>query len=241
MAKPLASIFIAFLFLLLASCASPEKDWRLAERDDSKNAYLEFLAKHPDSKFAEDARIRIDELKIINAWERAEFKDSLTTYQSFIDDYGDSEYVAAAHERIQEIQRDKYWKMIQTDSNKEAVEAFLMQYPDAPQVNEARSILAAIITAEEAAKPKQRPGNFRLQLAAFRTATSAEEELRRLVALAPEILLGPVRIETPNQESNSNLFILKSVPMTGMEARNACAALKKIGQNCLVINRQDQD
>ncbi len=84
MEKPLTPLFIAFISLLLASCASPEKDWHLAERDDSKNAYLEFLAKHPDSEFAGDARSRIDALKIINAWERAEFKDSLTAYQAFI-------------------------------------------------------------------------------------------------------------------------------------------------------------
>jgi hypothetical protein len=33
------------------------------------------------------------------------------------------------------------------------------------------------------------------------------------------------------------MFLLKSVPMTGVEARDACAALKKIGQDCLIINR----
>ena len=237
MAKPLTPLFIAFFFLLLASCASPEKDWHLAERDDSKNAYLEFLAKHPDSEFAEDARGRIDELKVINAWERAEFKDSLATYQAFIDKYGDSEYIATARERIRDMQRDEYWEMIQTDGSKAAVEAFIVQYPDAPQLAEAQLLLTAITAAEEAAKPKERPGNFRLQLAAFRTVAAAEDELRRLVALAPEILIGPVRIETPLPDSDSNIFLLKSVPMTGVEARDACTALKKIGQNCLVINR----
>jgi len=233
--KPHFVVFITFLVLI--SCASPEKDWRLAERDDSQNAYLEFLAKHPDSQFVDDARRRINELKVINAWERAEFKDSLTAYQAFIDKYGDSEYVATAHARIQEIQRDEYWEMIQTDGNKAAVEAFLVQYPDAPQATEARSMLAAIIEVEEAAQPKERPGNFRLQLAAFKTAAAAETEVRRIVALAPEILIGPVRIEVPGQNGGNNMFLLKSVPMSGEEARDACAGLKKRGQDCLIINR----
>jgi len=230
-------LVVFFTFLVLISCASPEKDWRLAERDDSQNAYLEFLAKHPQSEFAEQARKRIDELKVIRAWERAEFKDSLAAYQAYIDKYGDSEYVATAREHIREIQRDEYWEMIQSDANKAAVEAFLVQYPDAPQFTEAESILAEIIAAEEAAKPKERPGNFRLQLAAFKTAAAAELELRRLVALAPETLIGPVRIDVPQQNGNSNMFLLKSVPMTGAEARDACAALKKRGQDCLIINR----
>ncbi|MAF83933.1 MAG: SPOR domain-containing protein [Gammaproteobacteria bacterium] len=223
--------------LVLAACASPEKDWNLATRDDSQNAYLEFLAKHPNSEFVAQARIRIDELKVIRAWERAEFKKSLTAYQVFIDKYADSEYVATARERVYVIQRDDHWEEILKDSNKAAVEVFVKTYPDAPQTPEAQLILTATIEAEEAAKPKERPGNFRLQLAAFRTVAAAEQELRRLVAMAPEALLGPVLIEAPSPDSERSMFRLKSVPMTGMEARDACAALKKLRQNCLIVNR----
>jgi len=228
---------VLFVSLILTSCASPEKDWRLAARDDSQNAYLEFLAKHPDSEFAELARLRIDELKIIRAWERAEFKDTIAAYQAFVDKYGDSEYAATAQEHIRGIQRDVRWETVRADGGKKMLAAFLDEYPDAPQLAEAQSMLTAIAEAEEAARPKERPGNFRLQLAAFKTAIAAEQELRRLVALAPETLLGPVRIETPDQDSVNSMFLLKSVPMTGVEARDACAALKKIGQDCLIINR----
>jgi hypothetical protein len=226
-----------FAALILTSCANPEKDWSLAQRDDSQNAYLEFLAKHPDSEFAGQARLRIDERKIIRAWERAEFKDTIDAYNSFISKHGDSEYVTDAKERVRGIQRDDRWKDVRTSGDKVTIEAFLDEYPDAPQQAEAQSILTTIAEAEEAAKPKERPGNFRLQLAAFRTAAAAEQELRRLVTLAPEILIGPVRIETPNQGNDGNKFLLKSVPMTGVEARDACTALKNIGQDCLIINR----
>ncbi len=231
----LGTVFCAAWLLL--SCANSEKDWNLASRDDSQNAYLEFLAKHPNSKYAEQARKRIDELKVIRAWERAQFKDSLTAYQAFIDKYTDSEYAAAARARAREIQRDERWERIRAGGNRKAIEAFLEEYPDAPQSAEADSMLTAIAQAEAAARPKERPGRFRLQLAAFKTAAAAEREVRRLVALAPEILLGPVRIETPVPGGPSKMFLLKSVPMTGAEARNACAALKKLGQNCLIINR----
>ena len=223
--------------ILLASCANPEKDWELASRDDSTETYLEYLAKYPDSAQAALARERMQELKVIRAWERAEFKDTIAAYQAFDDKYGDSEYAAAAREHVREFQRDEHWEKVLADGSKQMVEAFLKEYPDAPQLAEAQSMLTAMAEAEEAARPKERPGNFRLQLAAFKTAIAAEQELRRLVALAPETLLGPVRIESPNQDSVSNMFLLKSVPMTGVEARDACAALKKIGQDCLIINR----
>ena len=232
------SRFIFFsVFMVLMSCASPDKEWQLAERDDTQNAYLEFLAKYPNSEFAEPARRRIDELKILRAWERAEFKNTLVAYEDFIARHGDNEYTQAAEARAQEILRDERWERILAEGDKTAIEAFVTEYPEAPQLADAQSMLAAIAEAEEAARPKERPGNFRLQLAAFRTAGAAEQELRRLVALAPDILLGPVRIETPDQGDDGNMFLLKSVPMTGAEARKACATLKKMGQDCLVINR----
>jgi len=238
--KPRFIFFVVFLisiFLVLASCISPEKDWQLAQRDDSNNAYLEFLAKHPDSQFAEQARKRLDELKVIRAWERAEFKDTLVAYQAFVDKYGDSEYAASARERARKIQRDEHWEEIDGDSGKAALTAFLETYPDAPQAPEARSRLATIAATEEAARPKERPGNFRLQLAAFKTVVAAEYELRRLVALAPEILMGPVRIEIPTPGSDSKMYLLKSVPMTNAEARDACDALNDLGQVCMIISR----
>ncbi len=233
--KSSLNIFVAFA--LLAACASPEKDWELARRDDSRNAYLEFLAKYPDSPFAEPARQRVRELKVIRAWDRAEFKDSLVGYQAFVDKHGDSEYADIARTRARDIQRDEQWQRIRSDGGKRAAEAFLAQYPDAPQAVDVRSMLAEIFAAEEAAKPKERPGNFRLQLAAFQTAAAAEQELRRLVALVGESLTGPIRIESPVQSSVSRMFLLKSVPMTGDEARDTCATLKNLGQACLIINR----
>lgn len=229
-------ILIFSLCLALAACANPDKDWQLASRDDSRNAYLEFLAKHPDSDFADQARLRLNELKVINAWERAEFKNTLAGYDMFLDKHSDSEFADTARQRAREIQREAFWESVTGTEDKVALEAFIAEYPGAPQIEDARTQLALILAAEETARPKERPGNFRVQLAAFKTAASAELELRRLVELAPELLLGPVIIESPEPGSRG-MFILKSVPMTGSEARSACAGLKARGQDCLMINR----
>ncbi len=225
-----------FLCLLLCACASPEKDWQLASRDDSPNAYLEFLAKHPDSEFADQARLRIKELQVIRAWERAEFKNTLAAYQAFIEKFADSEYTPRAREHIDGFLRDARWAEIRDGADRATLEAFIAKYPAAPQLAEAQLALNTIIVAEAAMQPKERPGKFRLQLAAFRSIAAAELELRRLVALAPDVLAGPVRLESPEQHGG-NMFLLKTVPMSWPEARDACAALKRLGQDCLVINR----
>ena len=230
---------VIFLCLTLSACANPDKDWQLAERDDSQNAYLEFLAKHPDSEFAEPARQRIDELKVTRNWERATFRDSANAYTAFISKHPDSEFVTQAQIRVQEIQRDERWDNINNRDDKKAINAFLSDYPDAPQTEEALKKLAEIEAEEEAVKqasrPKERDGKFRLQLAAFKTVRAAEKELRRITTLAPETLMGPVRLVPPEQ--TNGLFVLRSVPMTWQEANEACASLKRMSQDCLIINR----
>ena len=228
--------------LLLTGCANPEKDWELASRDDATETYLEFLAKHPDSEQAALARNRIQELKIIRAWERAEFKDTEDTYTAFIEKHPDSEFVVESEARIVAIQRDAQWEFVSESGSSEALEGFLKTYPNSPQRPDAEVLLAEIklteLAAIEAAKPKERPGAFRLQLAAFRTPAAADAELRRLIELFPTELIGPVRIETPADRNNGGrMFLLKTVPMNGAEAREICALLQGRGQNCLIINR----
>jgi hypothetical protein len=228
--------------LLLTSCANPEKDWKLASRDDSTETYLEFLAKHPDSPQATLARERIQELKVIRAWERAEFKDTEETYGAFIEKYPGSEFAPESEARMVAIQRDAQWELVSETESPAALEGFIKTYPDAPQRPDAETRLAEIKLTElatiEAAKPKERPGAFRLQLAAFRTPAAADTELRRLIELFPTELLGPVRIETPADRNNGgSMFLLKTVPMNGPEAREICELLQNRGQNCLIINR----
>ncbi len=228
--------------VLLTSCANPEKDWELASRDDAPETYLEFLAKHPDSEQAALARDRIQELKIIRAWERAEFKDTEESYAAFIEKHPDSEFVANSEARIVEIQRDAQWELVSESGSTEALEGFINTYPNAPQQPEAETLLIEIklveLAAIEATKPKERQGAFRLQLAAFRTPAAADAELRRLIELFPTELLGPVRIETPADRNNGGqMFLLKTVPMNGAEAREICALVQDRGQNCLIINR----
>lgn len=227
---------------LLAGCADPQKDWELAARDDSTEAYLQFLAMHPDAEEADLARERIEQLKVVRAWERAEFKDSEEAYADFIERFPGSEFVEQAETRVAAFERDRRWELISDAPSSDALEGFIADYPQAPQRVDAEALLeeirAAELAAAEAATPKERPGAFRLQLAAFRTASAAEKELRRLVAMFPDELLGPVRIETPADRNNdSGRFLLKTVPMSRDEADAVCDLLKRRQQQCLIINR----
>ncbi len=223
--------------LVLGACADPDTDWALAARDDTAETYLEFLARYPGAQQADLARVRIQELKVIRTWEHAKNKASQSAYRDFIDKHPGSEYAAEAQTRIVVMERDERWAFVDESNDKTLLTGFIRSYPDAPQRAQAEAQLAEIMLAEEAAKPQERPGAFRLQLASFRTVVSAETELRRLVAMFPDTLLGPVYIEMPGTSESRKLFRLKTVPMTGTEARTICTELRARRQECMLVNR----
>jgi hypothetical protein len=224
--------------LLLGACGTQDKAWELAEREDTEQGYLEFLAKYPDGEYADRARARMVKLKELRSWERAEFRDRIDNYRRFLEQYPTSDKAAAAVARIYELERDEAWSAARDAGDAEGLQSFLAVYPDAPQAWEAEQLLAALAPAapEPPPQPAERPGNFRLQLGAFRTATAADAEVRRLAPLFGRVLPGPVRIVTP-AENGGRYFLLRSPPLTGAEAEQACKAIREAGQACLRVNR----
>lgn len=235
--RPGPALRVIVLAVLLVGCSSAEKDWNIAQRDDTPEAYLEFLAKHPDSEYVELAKQSVAEVKVKRAWERAEFRDSEIGYRDFTDRFPDSEQAALAQARLDEIERDVVWAAARKADSAEVLAAFIRDYPDAPQREDAEILLASMVSQEPAAAPAEPPGDYRVQLGAFRTPEAAESELRRLADLFPDTIGGPIRLEAPVPGGTTRLFKLKTVPMDLAGARNVCATLKSYGQTCLVIER----
>jgi len=227
--------FTINLCLILAACSNPEKAWELAEREDTNQGYLEFLAKFPDDEYADQARERMLQLKELRGWERAQFRDKIDNYRRFVADYPDSENAPAARQRIHELERATAWEAALQANNAVALQGFLASYPEAPQTGEAQQLLTTLAPPVPEPPPKS-VGDFRVQVGAFRTAKAADSEVRRLSSLLETALASPVKIVTPT-ESGSRFFLLQSQPLTGPDAAAACAALKQKNQACLVINR----
>ncbi len=230
---------VVAMVMALAACSSPDAAWQAAEREDSVTAYLEFLARYPEGELADRARERIKLAKEKKAWEHVEFRDNLDNYASFLKEFPDTKRRAEIERRIAELERDKAWKVARNTDTIKSYEQFIDGFPDAPQAAEARQLIAKLEAEQVAAEPvpTERPGNFRVQLGTFRTITAAEKELRRLMGLFAETLIGPAWIETPEHRGGGKVYRLKTVPMSGAEARAACAALKSYGQDCIIVNR----
>ena len=227
-------LITCMISLLLSGCGTPEDSWELAERENTQTAYLGFLAKYPEGELADRARGNLLALKELRAWERAKFRDRTDNYDRFLQEYPKSAHADAARKRVIELERDEAWEATVDEDNILALEAFLQNYPDAPQRPEAEQLIASLQPEEKPPLPAEPPGQYRLQLAAFRSAGSAEREATRLASLFPDILPESIGVE---QSDTGTFYLLKSVPMNREEAQSVCTALKKSGQDCLIINR----
>ena len=67
---------LAAAVLVAASCSGESQDWRAAQSADSVEAYDAFVAKHPSSTLATQAKARAKQITEDKDWERATIADN---------------------------------------------------------------------------------------------------------------------------------------------------------------------
>jgi hypothetical protein len=100
------SLTILFIAIGCASTSSLKKENRSyneAVKQDTIEAYSEYIANHPDGKHVEDAKKRLVELE----WEKTEKSNTVKAYESFIAKYkdypSDSDYIGLAQKHISKL------------------------------------------------------------------------------------------------------------------------------------------
>ena len=247
--KRLITITAIFLIaaVLLSGCDTREQDWEAATQADSIAAYEEFLDQHPDGQYTASARERIAEIREKNAWDSARDTGTVDAYQAFVEEYPDSEHAAQAAARIEEMERSSRWSQLRGSTEIAALEAFVRRYPDSDEAAQARERIEQL-EAEAEAEARARAeaeaqaaaeaaskGDYRVQLAAFRSENAARAGAQRIQERYAS-LLGDANIEVVPPEQGSSYFRLLTSRLGGEEARNLCASLKEQGQDCLVVS-----
>jgi hypothetical protein len=90
---------ISMISLLFLSCKAEKRDWEVANKDGSIQAYQKFIEKHPNSPFVSNATKKIEEIKEKVDWEEATQKNTIQKYQEFIKSHPESVYVSEAKEK----------------------------------------------------------------------------------------------------------------------------------------------
>jgi hypothetical protein len=84
-----AVLVALFASALLFCCSGAGKEWDLARRLNTREAYLGFAETHPDSKFAAEAKEQIVEMERLEAAINS-YMIGITTYEDAYEDKGDS-------------------------------------------------------------------------------------------------------------------------------------------------------
>jgi len=100
-----ARLLIIFCLIpFIVGCASVSYLYNKARELDTIEAYEEFIQKYPDSKLANEAKKRIEELEASKKdFETAKTKNTIESYNEFIIKHPESEYVKEAKLKIREI------------------------------------------------------------------------------------------------------------------------------------------
>jgi hypothetical protein len=206
--------------LAVAACSRVQGDWRSAQAADTVESYNQFLAQHPDSEFAKDARTRIAMILEEQDWKKAASSDTLEAYQEFLANHPQSKWAGEARIRIENF----------------AVAGTLPSgagaAPTASDGGDAAAGSAEIMPAPGAAASA---GRFGVQLGAFSSSDRANAEWQRIAGQYPGPLEGLSPRVVAAENGGKALYRLQANVMDEAQARAICGALKQGGQACVVV------
>lgn len=119
--------------LTLAACADP---FAAAQKADTIEAYEQYLAEHPDGRFAIQAKSRLEQL----SYEKARAEKSLEAYDAYLERFPDG----ALHAKALAEREEFLFEWARATDTLAAWEKFLDEYPKAQKErrNKARNMVA---------------------------------------------------------------------------------------------------
>ena len=137
-------ICLIIIALIIFGCDKSRSDWESAEKLNTIEAYNEFLSKHPQSKFVETARQKIDGL----TWDRTVKDGTIEAYQEFLSEYPQSKFVETARQKMEEL----IWNKASKENTIEAYQRFLNEHPQNKFADSAKEKIEQIKKLEELKK-----------------------------------------------------------------------------------------
>jgi outer membrane protein assembly factor BamD (BamD/ComL family) len=205
--------------VLLTTCGSAKYEWSQASTINTIAAYQTFLSKYPNDPHAVEALSRIAKLGDEQAWSAAQVASSIQGYQQYLTAEPNGTHTSAATDEIAVRERVAAWRAAQANATPQLLQEFLQKYPSGPEAVQARDRLRAI-------------AGYRAELGMAHTERLAGRERDALAKrfgkeLSQVIVLAP--------DANSREYRITSAPMSEEDANSACAAVKRAGGICNII------
>jgi hypothetical protein len=118
--------------------------WNAIKSDTTAAPIELFLSKYPNSALAEQARARLDGLRMEQAWEKTLAAGSLDALLQFTAGFPSSPYIIQADSLMERFQAEKDWLETQHINTNEAYQNFIIKHPETNFSAKAESTLIAM-------------------------------------------------------------------------------------------------
>ncbi len=205
--------------LMLTGCSHEGADWKSATSADTSEAYQQFLAQHPNSTNAPQARTRVVQLQEQHDWQATTSADTREAYERFLTQHADSKWAQEARIRIENF--------AQSGS------------ANAANAANAAGTAAVAATAGASAASASKPhasassGSHYVQLGAFRSEASAASQWKRLSVRYARELGARAPHYVAGHSKRGKIVRLEVGVESRAEAKALCAKLKAHAQSCL--------
>jgi cell division septation protein DedD len=259
-ARVVTRFAVVLALATLAGCSREKIDWKSAEAADTVESYDHFIARHPDSDLATQARARVAQLNEDRDWKRASALDSAEGYRQFLAQHGSGKWSEEARIRIENFALDGTAMGPSGPAAEPEPVASPVVSASAPAASPvepqpgtfgpratgpAPSTPAEPVVADPSPRPAvpiaapvastPSPGQFGIQLGAFRSQEAALNDWKRLQARFDSDLHGLFARAVPVKQTAGQLFRLQAPVGNEARARTICASLSKQSQPCVVV------
>lgn len=122
-------VFILSLSTLLITCGDPEKDFKKAEKENTEQAFKEFIKKYPDNPLSEKAEEGIESI----AFEKAIKAKTIDAYKDFMNRFPTSHFARQINSAIDTLKaiENNAWELARETDTIEGFEQFILNFPNA--------------------------------------------------------------------------------------------------------------
>jgi len=126
-------LLTSVVVLALCGCATTTRDWEEANRQGTIEAYEQFLKVHPDADQTNQAKRRLEELRIAEDWDIAKSTNTIDAYRVFLSQQPVSKYAKMARAKLDQLVSENDWKHAKSMGTIASYEEFLQKHPKSGQ------------------------------------------------------------------------------------------------------------
>lgn len=115
-------------------------DWDIAVKEDTPEAYKEYIDNHNNGKFIWKAKALVKELDL---WNKAVTSNMYNDYCKYYSEYPDGKYATNAVEKIKQ-QEESVWEISRKKNTLKAYEDFVNEYPNGYYASEAQNLITKL-------------------------------------------------------------------------------------------------